>query len=548
MNAFPSLLAKQSRRLGFGLFWTLVLVGRLSAAVSGSMIDRLRAAVELPKVEFGGQLGASAVEEWHSDHDVPDVRIVLRELRAGLKGQPSDAPVLLRIARLDRRVSREAFNASCDAALESARRWLEAEPTSADARLSLSDALWLKGNEEESLKILTPLIGPESRNARALSCRGIQLIEVAMRGWVRSPETVGFLGAPSGEEGFQKCEATIREATALLDRAVAAAPEDPWPLIWRARVKSMDATVAANRKPPTSRTERERMTVSLMYPAASLPDLRAALKLRPEDPRLLAGIIGHECASAFGATWDTKGDSGGITGLLRRLPEDQQERVRGDLARLERLGEHPDPRRAAMALENLALLRMLMRASATDVGPEATRAMRLDPRRSQSFGLHVVGILTAEPPDLGRLESVLRERMATYPEERFLLALAKVQMLRGNLSGAVETVLSALKTYPDSVPLRMAEFGLRLKAGEFPKGTDPGAILAGVAAGLERMPEGGERAVLHRQFFVTLVLANVLEGDLKVARERLRQFLSQVPDDEYALAVDKLLKELPPEE
>jgi hypothetical protein len=374
------------------------------------------------------------------------------------------------------------------------------------------------------------------------------LIEVAMRGWVRTPETVGFLGAPSGTEAFQKCEATIREATALLDRSVASAPDDPWPLIWRARVKSMDATVAANRKPPTSRTERERLTVSLMYPAASLPDLRAALKLRPEDPRLLAGIIAHECASAFGATWDTKGDSGGITGLLRRLPEDQQERVRGDLGRLERLGEHPDPRRAAMALENLALLRMLMRASATDVGPEATRAMRLDPRRSQSFGLHVVGILSADPPDLGRLESVLRERVATYPEERFLLALAKAQMLRGNLSGAIETVLAALKTYPDSVPLRMAEFGLRLKAGTFPKGTDPGTILAGVASGLERMPEGGERAILHRQFFVTLVLANALEGDLKVARERLRQFLSQVPDDDYALAVDKLLKELPPEE
>jgi regulator of sirC expression with transglutaminase-like and TPR domain len=62
------------------------------------------------------------------------------------------------------------------------------------------------------------------------------------------------------------------------------------------------------------------------------------------------------------------------------------------------------------------------------------------------------------------------------------------------------------------------------------------------------MPEGGERAILHRQFFITLVLANALEGELKVARERLRQFLSQVPDDDYALAVDKLLKELPPEE
>jgi tetratricopeptide (TPR) repeat protein len=536
------------RGLGFVFLCMVILAGRLCGAVSGSMVDRLRAAVELPKVEFGGQLGASAVEEWHSDHDVPDVRVVLRELRSGLKGQPSEAPVLLRIARLERRVSRESFNAASAAALAAARRWLESDPVSADARVALSDALWLTGNEEESSKILAPLIGRGSTDARALSLRGLQLIEVAMRGWVRSAGTVGFLGAPAGADGFEKCEATIREATALLDRAVASAPEDPWPLIGRARVKAIEAHLAANRKPPATPAERERLTVSLMYPAAALPDLRAALKLRPEDPRLLAGVIAHECGSAFGATWDTKGDSGGITGLLRRLAEDQQERVRSDLGRLERLGEHPDPRRAAMALEHLALLRMLMRASATDVGPEASRAMRLDPRRSQSFGLHVVGILSADPPDLARLESVLRERVATYPEEQFLLALAKAQMLRGNLTAAIETVLDALKAYPESVPLRMAEFGLRLKAGAFPKGTDPGAILAGVAAGLERMPEGGERAILHRQFFITLVLANALEGELKVARERLRQFLSQVPDDDYALAVDKLLKELPPEE
>ena len=129
------------------------------------------------------------------------------------------------------------------------------------------------------------------------------MIEVAMRGWVRSAETVGFLGAPSGEEGFQKCEATIREAMALLDRAVASAPEDPWPLIWRARVKSMEANVTANRKPPTSRTERERLTVPLMYPAAALPAPRAALKLRAEDPPVLAGLIAHECAGAVGAAW-----------------------------------------------------------------------------------------------------------------------------------------------------------------------------------------------------------------------------------------------------
>jgi hypothetical protein len=62
------------------------------------------------------------------------------------------------------------------------------------------------------------------------------------------------------------------------------------------------------------------------------------------------------------------------------------------------------------------------------------------------------------------------------------------------------------------------------------------------------MPEGEVRASLHRRLFITLVIANVLEGEVKVARQRLRQFLAQVPDDDYALEVDRLVREMPASE
>ena len=44
------------------------------------------------------------------------------------------------------------------------------------------------------------------------------------------------------------------------------------------------------------------------------------------------------------------------------------------------------------------------------------------------------------------------------------------------------------------------------------------------------------------------MIANALEGEVAVARQRLRQFLAQVPDDDYALEVDRLLREIPASE
>jgi predicted metal-dependent enzyme (double-stranded beta helix superfamily) len=56
----------------------------------------------------------------------------------------------------------------------------------------------------------------------------------------------------------------------------------------------------------------------------------------------------------------------------------------------------------------------------------------------------------------------------------------------------------------------------------------------------------GEKTVLHKHGVPTFI--HVLEGEVKVARQRLRQFLAQVPDDDYALEVDRLVRELPASE
>jgi hypothetical protein len=156
--------------------------------------------------------------------------------------------------------------------------------------------------------------------------------------------------------------------------------------------------------------------------------------------------------------------------------------------------------------------------------------------------------ITRPNPDWTLLEELVRERMKVRQDERLRLLLAKVQDKRSNVAGALETIHEARRGHPDSTVLRVAEFALRLKRGDLAGQEQPGELLEAIGRGLEAMPEGEVRASLHRRLFITLVIANVLEGEVKVARQRLRQFLAQVPDDDYALEVDRLVRELPASE
>ena len=541
--------------LGLWLGWVLVMVwvaGPVAAAVSSSMGEKLRAAIRLPEVQLQAQFSASQVQDWHGDDDLPDPQWEAERLRQTLTGQPADASKLLRIAEvLALSQDRAATEAAGKAALEAARRWVAA--TSGDARstVQLALATHFEGGAAQAEKLLEPLTRSDSRDSAAFHALALACLGLGNSAWMPDPSRgISAMGGgkPPSAEQDQEARRQYDRALAAATRAIELKADEARYFTLRARVHAMRSLLDLCYKPAAEPERRVSAMMMAAYPGAALPDLVQALKLRPEDPRLVAAVVFHECSSAFGSIhFNSAGvPEGGA--VMRKLPEATQERVQTGMAKLERLGEGPDRRVAAAALENLGILQVFVRMDMEGMGRLGLRAFRLDPRRGQSFDMAVSSQITRPNPDWTLLEELVRERMKVRQDERLRLLLAKVQDKRSNVTGALETIHEARRVHPTSTVLRVAEFALRLKRGDFSVQEQPGELLEAIGRGLEAMPEGEVRASLHRRLFITLVIANVLEGEVKVARQRLRQFLSQVPDDDYALEVDRLVRELPDSE
>ncbi len=536
----------------FGWLLALLVAGPVAAAVSSSMGEKLRAAIRLPEVQLQAQFGASHVQDWHGDDDVPDPRWEAEQLRQTLTGQPGDAPKLLRIAEVvSLTKDRAATEAAGKAALEAARRWVSA--TSGDARstVQLALAIHFEGGAAEAVKMLEPLTGPDSRDHAALHALALACLGLGNSAWMT--DTNRGISALAG--GKPPTEEQDREARRHYDRALAAAGraielkgDEARYFTLRARVHAMRSLLELCQKPAVEPERRVSAMMVAAYPGAALPDLVQALKLRPDDPRLVAAVVFHECSAAFGSVYFNSAGVPEGGAVMRKLPEATQERVRAGMAKLERLGEGADRRVAAAALENLGILRVFVSMDMEGMGRLGLRAFRLDPRRGQAFDMATSSQVSKPNPDWAMLEELVRERMKVHQDERLRLLLAKVQDRRGNVAAALETIGEARRAHPDSTVLRVAEFALRLKRGDFSGEEQPGETLEAIGRGLEAMREGAERASLHQRLFITLVIANALEGEVGVARQRLRQFLAQVPDDDYALEVDRLLREIPASE
>jgi tetratricopeptide (TPR) repeat protein len=541
-------------RLAPCLGWILALLaaGPGAAAVSSSMGERLRAAIRLPEVQLQAQFGASHVQDWHGDDDVPDPRWEAEQLRQTLTGQPADAPKLLRIAEVvSLTKDRSAREAAGKAALESARRWVSA--TSGDARstVQLALATQFEGDAAQAVKLLEPLTGSDSRDPGALHALAVACLGLGNSAWMA--DTNRGISALGG--GKPPTEAQDREARRQYDRALGAIgraielkADEARYFTLRARVHAMRSLLDLCQKPAVEPERRVSAMMVAAYPGAALPDLVQALKLRPDDPRLVAAVVFHECSSAFGSVYFNSAGVPEGGAVMRKLPEATQERVRAGMAKLERLGEGADRLVAAAALENLGILRVFVSMDMEGMGRLGLRAFRLDPRRGQAFDMATSSQVSRPNPDWAMLEELVRERMKVLQDERLRLLLAKVQDRRGNVAAALDTIGEARRAHADSTVLRVAEFALRLKRGDFSGKEQPGETLEAIGRGLEAMREGPERASLHQRLFITLVIANALEGEVGVARQRLRQFLAQVPDDDYALEVDRILREIPASE
>lgn len=189
MNLHPIRRARSWFWLPWFAGWVgFVAGGSLLGAVSASTGERLRAAIRLPEVGFTAQLGSSWITEWHSEGDVSDPAFRLEELRRKLQGRSSDAPLLHRIADVTSLMGPETKTAAAyRAALESARRWVEESPDSAEAKVALAGALMDSQGIEEAGRILRPLTAEGSRDGAAFLALAQLHLVLGTQAWETEP-------------------------------------------------------------------------------------------------------------------------------------------------------------------------------------------------------------------------------------------------------------------------------------------------------------------------------------------------------------------------
>ena len=538
---------------GWVALWVWWLLGGLAVgAVGDSAVEKLRAAVRLPSVALGFKFGFSQSQSWHGDDEVVDARTDVERLRKELRGELTDAPVLLRIAEITGQLGDpELSQAANEAAIAAHRRWLESDPVNMAIRAGLASSLRLGGRLDEAEKLLLSSDGMGPGQPDVL--REWASVHEA-RAWLiwNQGTNLGIAAVVSGvppppAEVVEAARRRLGQAEEALSEAIRLRPEDARLLARRAQTLSMKAMVELGARPPRPGEERGKNWFAVFFPTNALPDLRAAVRLRPSDPRLIAANVYHECmatAEQLAGDADPGEDPRALLGFLE---VSARERVLELMDRLERLGSSDDRRLAASALENLAPLRILISGSMEQAGAAALKAFRLDPARGQAFDLALGDLVNRREPDWALTEELVRERLRFRRDDRLLLLLAKIEDRRGNLDAALATVREAMTMRADSPALLLADYCIRLKQGEFPDKADPAPEIRKIRDAIDKEPSLEEQRALVRIYFLTLVATSALGGDVETAKPKLREYLAQHPTDDYAQELDRLIRALPTE-
>ncbi|MSU36911.1 MAG: hypothetical protein EXS36_17805 [Pedosphaera sp.] len=326
------------------------------------------------------------------------------------------------------------------------------------------------------------------------------------------------------------------------DRLVKLAPSDARSWSRRARIRTNRALREMVRKPLGNEEEKGQQMFAALFPESSVPDLETAVRLQPKDPRLLMALTFHHLGfSLFAIMRSAVGNSGGNS--LGSLSKSQQAAVRDTVAQLDRLGGEADRALAAAALESEAVLLMGIMGDSIGAGKTALRALRLDPSRNQAFELALGSTISGEKSDWKLAEEIVRERLMVRSDARTQLALVKVLNESGQSAPALAEVHEAIKAFPAVASLEISHVALHVRAGNYPGGREQ-ENLETIGKALQALPDGEEKMLLSRNHDVTGVVMTALQKNVSEARQMLNSYLEKVTDDDYAKAIEALLKQM----
>lgn len=522
--------------------------GLLQAAAGETVLTRLRQAVELPRMNLEFSFGFSDAQDWMSDPEVSDPEAELKRLQGRLKNELKDAEIHLEMARIAALLGDPAERQRYQkVAVEAWRKWATASPEDPTVQIGLAAALRVNRELEEAERIVRKITAGPDASADGWHELASVLIEMSFRKLaINADGSPGPLtgGGPLSTTTVEDCGRLLAEAATAVDRMIKVAPSDSRGWTRRARIQVGRKLLEFARRPSGSPEETARRMFEALFHESAVPDLEAAARLRPRDPRLILGIVFHRLGPALtDMTQSMSGNSG--EEAFNRLTDSQQAAIRDSMARIEQLGSDPESAvAAAAAWEYLALLRAVVRGDPIGAGKAALRGLQLDPARTKAFDLALAMAVTRSPPDWKLAEEVVRERLKARPDARTRYALVKVLNESGRPALALEEVHRTIKEHPGVAILEIAHVAIHIKAGDYPGGQES-ANMDAIGRAIQALPNGEEKLALTRNIYVTGAVLAALDNHVAEARQMLGNFLEKVKDDAYANAIDALVKQLP---
>jgi tetratricopeptide (TPR) repeat protein len=427
---------------------------------------KLRQLVKLPTITFQANWSFDPERGFAFGSSEVDNAAQIADIRAELKRDSSDGERYRALARLYA-ANNESFNASrCwSRAVDCYRHRLESHPEDGVLMAGLGESLQGIGKIQEAESVLRRAVRTSPGKWQCWVALGRFLDSEARRNLEQSSSAAGAdEEKPSNGTGDQPASGRValaqrhlEEAGVCFERAAAVAPDESEVYLRRALHRCLRNALENRMRVAAGEQKEDADVLSNCFSPESLADWQRASRLSPGDYRLMGAAALFEIYTVSSRDGRVKWEEVS----WNSLPDKSQRSLHDVITRLENLGQSPEPRVAAGALELLGILQGPVLHEPQRAIANFRRALALDPSREQAWEM-----LSATLARGGRYQEMLavcEDRVRLKKSVRSHVLLAKAFERLGQWEDCEENVMAALSDGPNEFALNLAYAALILR-------------------------------------------------------------------------------------
>lgn len=505
---------------------SVLLALNLNATTPELGKDKLRNLVKLPTISFSPSWTFDSERGFILGSNEHEVSNKIAALQLQLKNDDTDAGRYLNLAELYTSINHGASAQNAYAhAVDLYRKRVDSQPDDPLLLSGFGATLQGAGRDPEAESVLRKAVRLAPKEPICWLALGRFLDTGARRALLEA--SAGDKISPAQVSQAQKW---MEEASHCFDQAVTLAPGNSEVYLRRAMHRSLQNMLVNQIRLAAGEQKEDVDLLAGYFSTNGLGDLQHASRLDPNNYSLLANSVLYEiytvCARKGQVNWH---EFSWIS-----LPDRSQRSIREQLARLENLGENPDPQISAGALEILGIIQGPVLHETRKSLADLHRAVALDPSREQAWELMASTIAQSEHYD--ELLTLAEDRVRDNDTTRNRIILAKAYEKMKRWDDAEEEIQIALKDSPEDFTLNLGYGALLLKRSQDDPSllSDADGWLAHAQEILKKMPTT-ERS---RQQIIELTLTRsiyfALTDEVDTARLWVKSVLEQDRDNKMA--------------